>query len=180
MPMIIMILLHVWSSQHCHNLIKPTRFHSVSTLQSLKTIIITSLVLFLLLAMHLVDPNQALSSSSALLEPSVKVTTTTRRHTTTKTMATSAPKLSDAKLSKPMNDLVTSAKDLFQSIFGSANDIFVAVAPGRCNLIGEHTDYTGGFVMPFAIDYSTVIYGSGSLKEGTTHLYNQVCKCYST
>src|ERR1700761_366740 len=29
-------------------------------------------------------------------------------------------------------------------------------APGRVNLIGEHTDYTGGLVMPAAIDFNTV------------------------
>lgn len=30
-------------------------------------------------------------------------------------------------------------------------------APGRVNLIGEHTDYSDGFVMPAAIDFSTVV-----------------------
>ena len=30
-------------------------------------------------------------------------------------------------------------------------------APGRVNLIGEHTDYCDGFVMPAAIDFHTVV-----------------------
>src|SRR5258708_17380003 len=29
-------------------------------------------------------------------------------------------------------------------------------APARVNLIGEHTDYTGGLVMPMAIDFQTI------------------------
>ena len=33
-------------------------------------------------------------------------------------------------------------------------------APGRVNLIGEHTDYNEGFVMPFAIDRQTVVAAS--------------------
>lgn len=32
-------------------------------------------------------------------------------------------------------------------------------APGRVNLIGEHTDYNDGFVLPFAIDLETVVAG---------------------
>jgi galactokinase len=38
--------------------------------------------------------------------------------------------------------------------FGREGQIFAA--PARVNLIGEHTDYTGGFVMPMAIDFRTV------------------------
>lgn len=38
----------------------------------------------------------------------------------------------------------------FQKLFGTKGTLFVA--PGRFNLIGEHTDYNGGFVFPGAID----------------------------
>jgi galactokinase len=69
-------------------------------------------------------------------------------------------------LSEPMKELVTTAKSLHERHF-SFQSAWIAVAPGRVNLIGEHTDYTGGFVLPLAIDYSTVVYGSGGLKEGT-------------
>ncbi len=39
-------------------------------------------------------------------------------------------------------------------------DQFVVRAPGRVNLIGDHTDYTGGLVLPMTIDRWTVIEGS--------------------
>jgi galactokinase len=42
----------------------------------------------------------------------------------------------------------------FSGIFGGAPD-FVTRAPGRVNLIGEHTDYNDGFVLPMAIGCQT-------------------------
>lgn len=39
-------------------------------------------------------------------------------------------------------------------------------APGRVNLIGEHTDYNAGFVLPFALPYRTVIAASRGGPEG--------------
>jgi galactokinase len=41
----------------------------------------------------------------------------------------------------------------FDELFGSRPRIFCA--PGRVNLLGEHTDYNDGFVMPCAIGFST-------------------------
>ena len=43
----------------------------------------------------------------------------------------------------------------FQKRYGSAPRLFRA--PGRVNLIGEHTDYNGGFVLPMAIERETVV-----------------------
>ena len=42
----------------------------------------------------------------------------------------------------------------FQEIYGSGAILFAS--PGRINLIGEHTDYNGGFVFPGAVDKGIV------------------------
>ena len=47
----------------------------------------------------------------------------------------------------------------FERVFHHAPDVLVQ-APGRVNLIGEHTDYNDGFVLPCAIDRGTVIAAS--------------------
>jgi galactokinase len=43
----------------------------------------------------------------------------------------------------------------FQKIYGNEPRLFRA--PGRVNLIGEHTDYNGGFVLPMAIECETIV-----------------------
>ena len=43
-------------------------------------------------------------------------------------------------------------KDFFQNTYNSQPEVLVK-APGRINIIGEHTDYNLGFVLPAAIDY---------------------------
>jgi len=42
----------------------------------------------------------------------------------------------------------------FQKEFGS-DPVFITQSPGRVNIIGEHTDYNDGFVLPMAINYAT-------------------------
>jgi galactokinase len=46
-------------------------------------------------------------------------------------------------------------RDGFQELYGAAPE-GVWAAPGRVNLIGEHTDYNDGFVMPFALPHTAV------------------------
>ncbi len=55
-----------------------------------------------------------------------------------------------------MSPLRDRAAALFVQSFGAVPELFV-LAPGRVNLIGEHTDYNDGFVLPCAIDRGTVI-----------------------
>ncbi|KAF7286464.1 hypothetical protein GWI33_005104 [Rhynchophorus ferrugineus] len=64
-------------------------------------------------------------------------------------------------MAKPIESvevLLRVARAVFQQEFGTEADIAVA-APGRVNLIGEHTDYNEGFVMPMALPLVTVIVG---------------------
>lgn len=53
----------------------------------------------------------------------------------------------------------------FQEAFGRPPAL-ISEAPGRVNLIGEHTDYNGGFVLPMAIDRTVAV--AASPRDGST------------
>src|SRR5580698_3243273 len=61
-------------------------------------------------------------------------------------------------------------RSLHVSRFKSEPEIFAA--PGRVNLIGEHTDYAEGFVMPAAIDFATLS-GISPRADGKIHIYSE-------
>jgi galactokinase len=48
------------------------------------------------------------------------------------------------------------ARALFEATLGTATE-GAARAPGRVNLVGDHIDYDGGFVLPIAIDRDTYL-----------------------
>ncbi|BAY49043.1 galactokinase [Scytonema sp. HK-05] len=59
----------------------------------------------------------------------------------------------------------------FQKIFGKPPEA-EASAPGRVNLLGEHTDYNDGFVLPTAIPQRTTVQ-LGSSTDGQHHFYSE-------
>lgn len=54
-------------------------------------------------------------------------------------------------------DLEESARAELVHAFGAGGDVFSAAAPGRCTLVGEHTDYAGGAVLCTAIDLRVAV-----------------------
>lgn len=53
--------------------------------------------------------------------------------------------------------------ETFEELFGAGGEIRAYFAPGRVNLIGEHTDYNGGHVFPCALTLGT--YGLARKRE---------------
>ena len=62
-----------------------------------------------------------------------------------------------------------------QSLFGDI-DILVA-SPGRVNIIGEHTDYNNGLVMPYTLDKHIVMSGNKS-SNGYLRVYSSDLRRY--
>ncbi|VDK41196.1 unnamed protein product [Dibothriocephalus latus] len=60
-----------------------------------------------------------------------------------------------------LDALLERAERKFFDIFGEASTVQV-LAPGRVNLIGEHTDYNQGFVLPMALPMFTIMVARAS------------------
>ena len=54
------------------------------------------------------------------------------------------------------NELKETVINRYQTEFNDT-PLYIVKAPGRINLIGEHTDYSDGFVLPVAINYGVMI-----------------------
>jgi galactokinase len=66
-----------------------------------------------------------------------------------------------------LREIEEKAARAFRERFGEAPEL-VASAPGRVNLIGEHTDYNGGFVLPYAIERRVAV----AVGRGEGELYS--------
>jgi galactokinase len=62
--------------------------------------------------------------------------------------------------------------DAFRERFGGAAEVRIFRAPGRVNLIGEHTDYNLGFVMPMALQLATYIAAAPSA-DGRVRIHSE-------
>jgi len=63
-----------------------------------------------------------------------------------------------------LDELVARTEEQFEQQFGRP-PTWISAAPGRVNLIGEHTDYNDGFVLPMAIDRYVVMAAASSAES---------------
>jgi galactokinase len=77
-----------------------------------------------------------------------------------------------------MHDLIQRISDKFRARFGA--EPLLVMSPGRVNLIGEHTDYNEGFVLPAATD-KAVVFAVAPRRDTVCHFvsydYGQEFRC---
>ena len=79
-----------------------------------------------------------------------------------------------------MHQAVAAVKSSFAAVFGPGGKVHVIRAPGRVNLIGEHTDYNDGFVFPMAIEPHVLMAcrsrDDGEVRLASTHFPGEVVR----
>jgi galactokinase len=88
----------------------------------------------------------------------------------------------NSSMSEEMKALITNAKEIYNTSLKECESeqtaskiAWIVSAPGRVNLIGDHTDYTGGgYMIPFAIQYNTICYGTGHYHTSTSTAATQI------
>jgi len=79
------------------------------------------------------------------------------------------PKTKDHEVALSWQPLLEQARGAFSAAFGGEPTV-MAAAPGRVELLGNHTDYNGGLVVSAAIDRTTVVVGRRALgREANVH-----------
>lgn len=79
----------------------------------------------------------------------------------------------------PLEAQVAAVEQDFRTHYGCPPR-WIAVAPGRVNLIGEHVDYNDGYVLPMAIGLYTVIAAAPAIKSPLVHsVYSETLRAYS-
>ncbi len=68
-------------------------------------------------------------------------------------------------------DLVATLGQHFQERFGDTDGMSLSLAPGRVNLLGDHTDYNDGFVLPMTVDRA-VYWALRRRNDTTVRLYS--------
>lgn len=71
----------------------------------------------------------------------------------------------ESKYEEEFQANLSACKSEFEQIFGKESELTCVCAPGRVNLIGEHTDYNDGFVLPMAIPLYTIVVGRRTDRE---------------
>jgi len=70
-----------------------------------------------------------------------------------------------------MGEAIEGLRKEFEAIFGHKPEV-LAFAPGRVNIIGEHTDYHDGFVLPFAIELGQFVL-AGKREDGRVRVFSK-------
>ena len=70
-----------------------------------------------------------------------------------------------------LQEITARISDQFAKVYGR-RPRWLAAAPGRVNIIGEHTDYNDGFVLPMAIERYTVMAADASLSPTAFSIYD--------